>query len=389
MKGQATHIQPSVLVWARESIGLSIGDVASRLDRDVHEITSWETGEAVPTYVQLERLAYEVYKRPIAVFFFPEPPSEEKPANEFRSLPAADLKNLNSDTYLHVRKARAYKLALEELYSGLNPATSEIWRSVSPTITDDIATQAKLVRGALGVSMAQQKTWYGDEEALKQWRQAIEAVGVFVFKNAFKQKDISGFCIPDPYFPIIYINNSTTKTRQIFSLLHELSHILLSIEGMSKFDKSYIDRLPVDAKKIERFCNALAAEVLMPSEDFREQTSLLPRSVEGLPDTAFSALAHRYGVSREAILRRFVDEGRASSEFYEDKAREWTGQMTQKSGGDWYLSTNAYLSDRFVRDVFIDLYKARFNPDQAADLLGVHPKNLPGLEDKLRKGGRL
>ncbi len=70
-----------------------------------------------------------------------------------------------------------------------------------------------------------------DTIALKQWRQAVEDCGVFVFKAAFKQKDISGFCLMDESLPVIYLNNSTTKTRQIFSLLHELAHLLLSING--------------------------------------------------------------------------------------------------------------------------------------------------------------
>jgi len=83
---------------------------------------------------------------------------------------------------------------------------------------------------------------------LKYWRQAVEEAGVFVFKNSFKQKDISGFCLRDEDLPIIYLNNSTSKTRQIFSLLHELAHLLLNMNGLSKFDSDYIDRLPSKEK---------------------------------------------------------------------------------------------------------------------------------------------
>ncbi len=66
-------IQPSVLRWARESLGLHISDVAGKLKRSLDEIVSWEEGRAAPTYPQLEKLAYQVYKRPLAVFFLTQP----------------------------------------------------------------------------------------------------------------------------------------------------------------------------------------------------------------------------------------------------------------------------------------------------------------------------
>ncbi|EQD79167.1 protein containing DUF955, partial [mine drainage metagenome] len=131
--------------------------------------------------------------------------------------------------------------------------------------------QAAAVRSYLGITLDEQIRWKDDEHALKKWRKAIEDKGVFVFKESFDQKDISGFCLVDGQFPIVYLNNSTTKTRQTFSLLHELAHLLLSINGLSKFDQRYVDRLPDQEKQIERFCNAIAAEILIPSPDFQMQ----------------------------------------------------------------------------------------------------------------------
>ncbi|MDQ3009929.1 MAG: ImmA/IrrE family metallo-endopeptidase [Acidobacteriota bacterium] len=72
----------------------------------------------------------------------------------------------------------------------------------------------------------------------------------------------------DAEFPIIYINNSTSNTRQTFSLFHEFGHLLLHGNGISKFDTGYIDDLPQNEKRIEKLCNAFASELLMPSADF-------------------------------------------------------------------------------------------------------------------------
>src|SRR3546814_18114157 len=80
------------------------------------------------------------------------------------------------------------------------------------------------VRRYLGVSLEQQCAWRDDETALKEWRAALQRVGVFVFQDAFRTDDFSGFCLYDVEFPIIYVNNSSAKTRQIFKYFHEPAH---------------------------------------------------------------------------------------------------------------------------------------------------------------------
>ena len=89
--------------------------------------------------------------------------------------------------------------------------------------------------------LSEQFKWKKIDKALKNWRNIIEANGIFVFKRSFKQGDISGFCLVDDEFPVIFLNNSTTKSRQIFSIFHELAHILLSTSGITKSTDTYID----------------------------------------------------------------------------------------------------------------------------------------------------
>jgi Zn-dependent peptidase ImmA (M78 family)/transcriptional regulator with XRE-family HTH domain len=385
MRGEpVVGIQPSVMRWARESAGMSVDDVAVRLKRQIAEVHSWESGSGAPTYPQLEKLAYELYKRPLAVFFLPAPPQELTPRQEFRTLPEEDLANLSRDTYFHLRKARAYQLGLEELYGGVNPSQTKLWHQVSLRPRQDIVQQAAAIRLALGIDIYVQASWSNDDAALKSWRAAIERAGVFVFKDTFKQQTISGFCLRDGEFPLIYINNSTTKTRQIFSLLHELAHILFDVSGISKFDSSYISRLPEREMVLEVFCNAVAAEILMPSGEFTRFTANAPAFVDHLPDEYFEVVARHFGVSREAVLRRFLDGGRTSKIFYETKAQEWTAQMVPDGGGgSWYNSKGAYLSDTLLREVFARRLRGQLSTERAAEYLGVKPANLPGLEDRV------
>lgn len=385
-KQPTAGIQPSILRWARETVGLSVPDVARKLKRPIVEIEAWETGAETPTYPQLEKLAYSIYKRPLAIFFLPAPPDETAPKREFRTLPEADMNSLASDTRLQIREAHAYQLALNEIFEGRNPAQALIWKVLRLTRERPIEDQAREIRKVLGIDIEQQARWSSDDVALKQWREAVEDVGVFVFKNAFKQKDISGFCLTHDQFPIIYLNNSTTKTRQIFSLLHELAHLLFHVNGLSKFDTGYIDALAGKSQATERFCNAIAAEVLIPADDFAQHSAGLPRDVESLSDEHFAGLAARYGVSREAVLRRLLDQGRVPQALYDEKARHWASQRKPGSGGDWYASRNVYLSQRFAQAVISQHYRDRISTEEASELLGIKAKNFPGVEQRILQG---
>lgn len=380
-------VQPSVIRWARESMGMSVEDVAHKLKKSSEEVMAWESeGGTSPTYSQLENLAYKVFKRPLAVFFLPAPPDEISPVREFRTLPDTDLQTLHADTYLQVRKAHAYQLTLKEIFDGSNPSGRKIWKETPLDMQLSVEAQARTVRKALGISLKDQLSWKVDELALKRWREAMEAQGIFVFKAPFKQKDISGFCLLDTDFPLIYLNNSTTKTRQIFSLLHELAHLLLNVSGISKFETYYVNRLPMAERKIEQFCNKVAAEILIPSADFIQQIADLPGNAESVQDHLYANLASRYGVSREAVLRRLLDMDRVSQGFYERKAKFWTSQKKTGPGGDWYASQNTYLSERFAREVIGRHYRNQISVEQASEFLGIKAKNFSGLEQRILQG---
>lgn len=371
-------IQPSVLRWARESQGYSIDDVAQHLKREPAEIEAWEKpGPAAPTYAQLEDLAYKLYKRPLAVFFLPGPPVEPSVKKEFRSLPEFELDQLAADTRFQVRIAHAYQISLRELNEDVNSAARKIFKDIRLSAADSVDYAASSIRSYLGITLKAQSAWKTSDEALKAWRNAVEETGIYVFKHSFKQKSISGFCLADDEFPVIYLNNSTARTRQIFSLFHELAHLLLRVNAISKFDRAYVDQLPQKEKRIEQFCNALAAEFLVPSEDFSAQLRLVGQ----INDRSVAALALRYHVSREAILRRMLDRGLVEAAYYETKAKQWADEFDSAGeGGDYYATQSIYLGDRYLRLVFGKHYQGRLSLEQVADYLGVRTKSVAGLE---------
>ena len=161
-------INPKILVWARRMSGHTVEDVGRALGKDPQVIASWERGDASPTYVQLETLAYRVYKRPVALFFFPEPPPEPDPEHEFRTLPDAEIRDLAADTRYKIREARAAQVSLGELAGRASQSERRIMRDLGGSTIADVPAAA--VRKYLGVSLRDQKSFRTQEEALKRWR---------------------------------------------------------------------------------------------------------------------------------------------------------------------------------------------------------------------------
>lgn len=373
-------MNPKVLEWARRQAGLSVAEVADKLKKNPTVIQSWETGDSAPTYAQLETLAYKVFKRPVALFFFPEPPDEPGPERSFRTLPTPEASGLNADTRFKLREARAFQLFLYELNGDRNPADRRIFDDITVAPQDSASEVARSVRDYLGVEVETRSQFPSISEWFKECRGRVEDAGVYVFKNSFKQTEVSGFCLYDQIFPIIYINNSTAAARQVFTLFHELAHILLHISGVTKLNDEYISALADEAKRIEVFCNQFAAEVLVPEQDFQIRVGQLPPDEDLVHE-----LARVYKVSRETVLRRFLDRGRIPSSVYEELTEKWNKEFegrSKGSGGDYYATRVAYLGDNYLGLAFGRYYQGGISEQRLAEMLGVKARNIPNLEQQ-------
>jgi len=343
-------------------------------------VWSWEHGESSPSYTQLERLAYEIYKRPLALFFFPEPPQEETPKQSFRTLPDYEIQRLPPRIRFLIRKARVMQLNLAELYDNVNSASEQIIRELSFEPKGSSEEMAAVVRRYLGIDLAKQKQWNNSEVALKAWRDALEEHGLFIFKDAFRVEAFSGFCLYDEQFPIIYVNNSKPENRQIFTLFHELAHLLFRTGGIDTRLDDYFDYLEGDSRWIEILCNRFTGEFLVPEDDFAQRIKGLV-----LEDMSIQDLADTYHVSREVILRKLFDRKLVDQAYYDEKVRVWAQGPRKGSGkgGDYYRTRGAYLGERYIEQTFRRYYQNRISVEQLADYLGVKVKYVSGMENLL------
>jgi Zn-dependent peptidase ImmA (M78 family)/DNA-binding transcriptional regulator YiaG len=385
MAERVAALNPVVLRWARERAGLSLADVAVRLKRKPEIVADWESGTDSPTFRQLEELADHLYKRPLAIFFFPNPPEEEDPGTRFRTLPQSELDAFDPDTRYALREALAFQEGIRQLSGDENPATRLITRDIRPIAGYQVVELAGRVRSYFGVPLASQFSWPSPEHAFKLWRRAVEGAGVFVFKRSFRQEDVFGFCLHDNVIPIIVINNSTAFSRQTFTLFHELGHLLYSISGITTLDMRYIDSLVGHSRDVETACNGFAAEFLVPNSTFPWAEFKPTR----LDDFARSQ-AGRYKVSREVILRRLLDRGLVSQALYLRKSEQWKLEYQRSregpTGGNYYATRASYLGDAFLQLAFTQYRLGKVSLDELASYLRMKARNVSRLEDFVLKG---
>ncbi len=368
---EAMPITPELLTWARERAGYSL-DAASE---DFRKIAAWESGEDRPSYPQLEKLAAK-FRVPVAVFFFPEPPELPPVEESFRTLGPAQLALIPPRIRLLLRKALTFQMGLEELNFGRNQAERIITRDLKFQPGDDVDLIASRVREYLGIGMEEQFRWGDVEKALETWRKSFMDVGVYVFKDQFRDDGYSGFCLYNDEFPIIYVNNTTARTRQIFTLFHELAHLLFRTSGINSLTDDYIDDLSPDGRSIEVICNRMASCLLVPDSDFeRAFAGSAPNE-----ETA-AALARRFSVSRELIYRKFLDRDLITEKEYETTVMKWAAQMRGSGGGNYYYTKITCLGMEYTTLAFQRYYQNQIDANQLADYLDTKPKNLTRLEE--------
>ncbi|HEV2574280.1 ImmA/IrrE family metallo-endopeptidase [Methylocella sp. CPCC 101449] len=370
MPSEQIPITPAIVTWARKRAGFALAD----MEREFPKIAQWEVGDSYPTYRQLENLSVKL-KVPVAVFFFPEEPRTPPIEETFRTLPQAVLDRLPSRMKLLLRKAKALQLNLIELCGGRNPMPRLITRDLRFSPAESVVTMAREVREYLGISIDQQIAWLNDDSALKAWRDSLQKFGVFIFKDAFQAADYSGFCLVDNEFPIIYLNNSCSKTRQMFTIFHELAHLLFETSGIDSL--SEIEARPGQSRQIEVFCNRFAAEFLLPAAVFEQARRGLAASEE----TA-QLLAARFHVSRESIFRRFLDRREISLRQYEEAAERWNNEGGEGAGGNYYNTKLAYLPRDYVALALAAYHQNRISEGKLAEFLDTKPRNLSTLEER-------
>lgn len=377
-------VEPRVLIWARESIGMNIEGVAKRLNTSEDTVRKWESGQKKPTLIQLEKLARTIYKRPLAAFFLPEPPEEPPLPEDFRTLPRDKRKPFSPKTRLAIRRARRLQSLAIELANSLN---REITPKIERTdLSDNPEVAASRTRKQLGVEIPMQFSWKNEASALNEWKKTVEKRGVLVFQLGIPLEETRGFSLIEGKFPAIVLNLSDEINGRIFSLFHEYGHLLLNGSGICDMgDEVYLSD---ENKSIERFCNHFAGAILVPKDVLINHKLIKSSGYRShWPDKILKELARGFKVSQEVILRRLVILDLADKDFYKRKHEEWGTPPSRGGGrGGRNLPKECVQNNGapFVSLVLESHKKEKITYSDVADYLAIRLKHLSKVERFVR-----
>ncbi len=322
-------VEPSVLVWARESIGKNVKDAAKKLKKSAEFVEELEAGKKKPRLTQLEKLA-QLYKRPLAVFLLSSPPPPLPMPEDFRTLPPEEREPFSPETRLAIRRAiRTQRLATELTKELKGDIASRIEHTTLPESYEDLTLKAEELaqktRNEFGVEIKDQLyRWRSNSRALKEWKLLIEDKNILVFQIKMPLKETRGFSLPERTLPAIVLNYNDNINGKMFSLFHEYAHLMLDRGGIC-------DMRHENRERIEIFCNYFAGAFLVPRDALLNH-ELVQANLQNTEweDKVLNELSWKFKVSREVVLRRLLILGRTTDRFYKNKREEWRLQREEK-----------------------------------------------------------
>lgn len=378
----AVPINPDLLVWARETAGYSVEAAAGKLGVKAEKLDAVENGKPSPSFALLKKAA-DIYKRPLAVFFLPQAPERQATVHDFRLQPGVSQRPYAPRLNTEIRQARLRRDDALEL-------AREIEHKVAPflhtaTMNESATAVADRVRQLLGITLEQQAAFRRTEDALKVWKDAVERQSVLVFETSrIPEEEMSGVSLPADLLPVIILNGGDKHARRIFTLLHELTHLLLRQGGVC--DMAQIDDDTQDGR-VEAFCNAVAGNALVPASAL--DSLLTGHGVRDWTLEELGEIAQHFSVSRYVIILRLLEIGRASQKHCRkiaaDLKAEYQRQKErdrEKSAGGPSPSVMAVrnLGRPFVRLVLDAYAQDRIALATASDYLGVKVRHLRRIE---------
>jgi Zn-dependent peptidase ImmA (M78 family) len=302
-RGTKVPITPGVLDWSLTSAGLTPADLAERLHVNMDMVRRWLDGSEQPSLTQF-RAVGRVVRRPPAVLLLPKPPSFESPRVRFRASPGVASRSIESEELCRIREAGRLQKAVAWIQNELGDESPRLLRTRVATNPRSAASQ---MRAHLGVSTVDQLAWRSESDALREWRRALENAGVLVFMLPMGRGTARGFSIWHEGAPMIAVNTHWRAEARIFTLFHELGHLITRTNSICSDVSLGVVAADGDGD-VERWCERFAAALLMPEEAVRSALQDLDLNDHArITDLDVAGrVARRFKVSLRAAVIRLI-----------------------------------------------------------------------------------
>jgi Zn-dependent peptidase ImmA (M78 family) len=310
--------------------------------------------------------------------------------HDFRRLPGKVAGTLSPELRLEIRKAAGRREVALELREDLNLPPRAF--SLTAELEEDPEVVGTRIRQALEVTAATQFAWRYGYESFNRWRTRVERLDVLVCQmTQVPPGESRGFSMSEQLLPVLCLNIKDPPQARCFSIMHELTHVMLRSGGLCDFD-DHTARPPEDLAA-ERFSNRVAAATLMPAEAVVAESVVRSHSRgSAWTDDDIGTEAARFGVSREAFVRRLLTLGLVTEEFYGRKRRQYEAERDrlQESRTEGFAPPDrialSAAGPSFARIVLESFYQERITASDVADFLDVRLKHLHKIEAALQAG---
>lgn len=375
------NINTAMLIWARERSGCSVSEFAHKLTIDEERLLKWESGKQALTFNQAMQFADKAHVH-FGYLFLLKPPVETLPIPDLRTLegkpvsqPSAELLDL---VKLMLQRQEWYREYLKQQLAEPNPFVGRFSARTNVNIlVEDI-------RGALGIGLYPERG--NSDDYYRDLINRIESLGILVMRQAnlghftrpLLVEEFRGFAITDEYAPVIFINHADAPGARLFTLIHELCHIWIGQSGISDGDSR-------TSRREEVLCNAVAAELLVPAEEF---SHLWQRDLElwqeNLPHLELHFRVSRWVLARRALTLGFIQYDDYDHFIAELKAAWLEREKSGKGGPTYYKTKKAQISQPFSRAVVAQALSGQLLLRDASALLdGVKPAKIPVFAKEL------
>ncbi|OQW54961.1 MAG: hypothetical protein A4S09_17405 [Proteobacteria bacterium SG_bin7] len=382
-------INPVVIKWAREVIGYEIQDAAKKIGIKPAKLEEWERGDSAPTYNQLKKVS-STYKRITAVFFLEQVPKDPKIPKDFRVIRDGKEKDLSPIVLIEVRDAERKRKDAIELATMLKEGVPTF--SFKAKLSDKAEDIASDIRRAFSVESQPAQVFANEYSSFNFWKSAVEAAGALVFQASLDGgNDIRGLAIYYDLFPFILLNTKDLPKPRTFSLMHEFGHLLLQKSKIGNMNPSY--KIKDEYNQIEVWCNAFAAECLMPMGIFSRLPEVAAiKSEDDLTRAVLVRLSNKFQVSWEAVIRRLVDLGRISRDYYnshrEEMAKLYGEKKKETSGGPSHqVRVYSYNGEPFTRLAISNYMAGNITGAELSRYLGLKFNHIEQMSPHI-SGGR-
>jgi Zn-dependent peptidase ImmA (M78 family) len=366
-------VNHEVLIWARDAIALNRSAASERTGISLKRLTQLEQGEKKPSLDELKELS-KVYKRTVATLLLAKLPKEKPLPKDCRTIDSKDLGKYHEKTIMAIRKARALAFSLVDLKKDAGIAIQHFLYKAS--LQNNPAEIANKLQKELNLSEI--RALENTNHVLDAYIEKVESLGVAVFQLSLTQDGLRGFSMVDEVVPIIGIKRGGEQaTAKIFTLFHELGHIVLNAGGLCDLSEN-------SSLQIEKWCNAFAAEILIPTSELLQMDIVKEQSTRGekiWSKKDLIKLSYHFHVGPLSILRSLLENGLTTTEYYIDRHKAWNkpsfGRPKHPEGRNVAKETIKEKGRTYISLAFTAFDQNRIDLKDLSDFLGVKLSYIP------------